>query len=48
MTIPEDGTWIEAYPFQEIPTENPREQNILQQALPKALKTSQGDMFADI
>jgi hypothetical protein len=26
MTIPEDGTWIEAYPLQEIPTKPPREQ----------------------
>jgi hypothetical protein len=41
VTIPEDGTGIEAYPLQELPTETPREQNKHQQATPTTPKISQ-------
>jgi hypothetical protein len=45
MTFPEDGTQIEAYLLQEIPTKTLKEQTLTSPI--KTLKTSQEDTFAD-
>ena len=46
MTIPENGTWIEAAPLQTMP-KGTREQNTLQTAPGKTPKQTQGDTFGE-